>query len=532
MSATKNLLEGIRNAFPLELFPWDDYFLRMAEADWKLGRAHVVATKSYFIRKAPFQGAYALLGGITAALRQIHDLRFSVAEFLELADMGYDPLFIEELVRRERLRIEVYAPGEGSTFFPNEPVVSIRGHLLDVRLAEGIITEALNFASLVFTKWRRLVGIASPGNVLEFGRRRSQNALKSSLYGILAGCFATSNAELRRFFYCLITGTMGHEWVQSFGDVARAFDAWLTVEPAKPIGLVDTKQCLTYDFPLWLDAVYSHREAIKAVNPPFWGWRNDSGDLAHLTIEQYKLFREHPLAQDIWFRANKRIVLTNDLDEYSVQAIIRQITNQIGYNNRDEILPSIVWAAGTKPSTCEDQPSLGGVMKLASIEEKECIKLAFNDEGKPGEKTSIPGFNHSVIICDKDWNMVCVLVYPALRYSVKFGLLYQNNKPVQPLVACQSAGYSIVLPKYIALKQQTLVYDSFSSDTGFTDQWKEQPQTIDDIKIQTESMVKILPWQSQRLEKPQSIPVMFTPDLYELRQKMIEQGALRSDFIT
>lgn len=28
-----NLLEGIRNLFPLEVCPWDDYFPRMAQTD-------------------------------------------------------------------------------------------------------------------------------------------------------------------------------------------------------------------------------------------------------------------------------------------------------------------------------------------------------------------------------------------------------------------------------------------------------------------------------------------------------------------
>ena len=27
---SKNLLEGIRNLFPLEICPWDDYYMRMA----------------------------------------------------------------------------------------------------------------------------------------------------------------------------------------------------------------------------------------------------------------------------------------------------------------------------------------------------------------------------------------------------------------------------------------------------------------------------------------------------------------------
>src|SRR3989338_1926544 len=103
---------------------------------------------------------------------------------------------------------------------------------------------------------------------------------------MLAGCFATSNAELCRFFLFLLRGTMGHEGPQSRNSVNEYFQAWLKEHSHLPIGLVDTVRCLKVDFPAWLDAVYEYREQIKASNPKVWGWRNDSGDLAYLEIEE------------------------------------------------------------------------------------------------------------------------------------------------------------------------------------------------------------------------------------------------------
>src|SRR3989338_6055967 len=154
MSANTNILEGIRGLFRLELFPWDEYFATMAEADWKLGRRNTWAAKSFFMRKAPFGGSFALLGGLTAALRTIADLDFSQPEFIQgMLELGHDKRFVNWLAHHGKLCVEVWAPPEGTVFFPNEPVVTVKGPLPDIRLVEGILTKCLNPASLLLTKW-------------------------------------------------------------------------------------------------------------------------------------------------------------------------------------------------------------------------------------------------------------------------------------------------------------------------------------------------------------------------------------------
>jgi len=532
---THSILEGIRNAFPQQLFPWDEYYARMAETDFLAGRSDIPAVKSFFIRTAPFGGSYALLGGITAALRDIAELQFSSDAFTAgMHDLGYSENFLRYLGAFGRLRVRIYAPPEGSVFFPNEPVVSVSGPLAHVRLVEGIILEALNFPSLVLTKWYRLVRSVRPGEVLEFSRRRAQHALKASLYGMLAGCHATSNAELRRYFDVPVVGTMGHEWVQSFGDVGAAFRVWLTHQPGKPVGLVDTLRCLEHDFPAWLDAVYERRAAIVAADAPLWGWRNDSGDLAYLTIEQYVRFFRHALSRHDWFRERMRIVLTNELDEYAATSIVGQIRTEAGQAGLDaeDIIRRIVWAAGTKPGTCEDQSSLGGVMKLVEVEGRASMKPALDAEGRVGIKTSIPGFNRSAIIRDERDEFRCLLLYPARRYEIDAsGTLVDvlRHQALKSLTLCHkdTLGLSTDIAEYRAEAQQELVYDSLN---GGGLMGPSGAGSIQDVVSRVRKEVDELPWWMTRLSNPHLAQVSVTPDIVTLRRRMIETRALVSEY--
>lgn len=530
----KKLLDGIRLAFPLQMFPWDQYFPEMAEADYLDGDGETIAVKSFFVRKMPFGGSYALLGGITEALRTICDLDFSDPDFQRgLADSGIGEDFIDNLTKKKKLRVKVYTPQEGSVIFQNEPFVTIVGPLPDVRLVEGILTEALNFGILSMTKWYRFVRTIRPGQALDFSRRRAQNHLKAALYAILAGVSRTSNSELRRFFDAWLAGTMGHEWIQKYGDVLLAFRRWLQHKPHKPIGLVDTLQCMEFDFPFWLIAVYENRDSIKKANPVMWGWRNDSGDLAFLTIEQYRVFMKHELARDSWFKDKMRIILTNDLDEYSANEIIQQITTQAkqaGFDSED-ILHRIIWASGTKPGTCSDQPALGGVAKLMEVYESACIKLAFDAEGKPGDKTSIPGFNFSALVLDKHDEVKATLIYPARKYAInEAGLLVKDGKIVSRLEMINplNSGSIITFEEYRLVPKQKLVYDSLDG-SGFTEEWDDP--TLTDVTRHITESVDQLHWTVTRLVKPEVMKVMVTPDLYELRHQMIKQGVLREDFL-
>ena len=75
-------------------------------------------------------------------------------------------------------------------------------------------------------------------------------------------------------------------------------------------------------------------------------------------------------------------------------------------------------------------------------------------------------------------------------------------------------------------QQQMLLYDSFQS-SRFTRNW--YMPMIDQLPGQIEVVLDRLSWRYTRLAKPEKPKILLTRDLFDLRKRMIAQGALRAD---
>jgi len=504
-----NLLEGIRNLFPLEICPWDDYYMRMAQTDFFRGRHNLKASKIYFIRKAPFGGSFAHLGGLTAFLRILKDFRFDEVVISALDDQGYDERFLEYLFSLDcgKMNITVYAPPEGSIFFPNEPCIILEGTLLNVRIGEGMLLASTNYPSLSMTKWARIVQAADQGLTMEFARRRAQDPLRTSLYAHLAGVNFTSNAELRRGIDAPVRGTMGHEGPQSEGDEFEYFDKWLEINPKRPVLLVDTIDTLKSGLPNAIKAFKKHWDHIKTAGG-IPGIRNDSGDLAYITIEER-------IALDAAGLNDVIIYQTNDLDEYLIEDIRGQIFTNAAKAGLDpnETIRKIVWACGTQPGTCADQPSIGGVAKLSTIEywNKECavIKIAHDNP----IKTSIPGSNRSTWLRHKDTGEVfCCLVHGRDEDVTKCTVAHHPDDETSRIILQHMTDVEFIPRQKVAFKNRQ-IQDGFNPDIK---------EVIDRVR-QEESM---LHWTLKRLKNPHGMKVSLSKNVFELRQKLIMNNQL------
>lgn len=342
---------------------------------------------------------------------------------------------------------------------------------------------------------------AKPGLLLEFARRRAQNALETSLYAHLGGADLTSNSEIRRGFDIPCKGTMGHEWIQSIGNEFEAFNRWLDYNPDKPVLLVDTINTLESGVPNAIKAFERNKNRLTGIP----GIRLDSGDLAYLAIRARKML-------DYACLGEVRIFMTNDLDEYSITDIKSQIREFYGNDvvSAKNLIEKLVWAAGTKPGTCYDQPSIGGVMKLTSVKyDRSVIKLARDNPAK----CSIQGSNRIVWVYENG-ELLCSLIYG--KYE-KYKELKRAVHPDDP-------------KKFIDLSGRNITYEPRNRLT-FASSNQGTPKIFDrcnlaQVRNRLSEEYNKLHWTCKRLEKPHEVKVSISESLSKQRMRMIEKNML------
>lgn len=358
----------------------DLYQLTMARGYHALGRHEQPAVFHLFFRRAPFAGGYAIAAGLQGAVDLIRDFRFEDDDLAYLATIeGNDgqPLFPDDFLAYLgglKLTVDVDAVPEGTAVFAHEPLLRITGPILQGQLLETALLNVVNFQTLIATKAARVCDSARTANqqdtVLEFGLRRAQGpdgALTASRAAYLGGCHATSNVLAGKTFGIPVRGTHAHSWVMSFDDEMESFDAYAKALPNNCVFLVDT-----YDTLRGVDHAIAAGHKLRERGHELAGIRLDSGDLAWLSIEARKKL------DDAGF-PDAKIVASNDLNE----ALIRDLKQQGAR--------IAVWGVGTQLATAYDQPALGGVYKLAAMQEPDGTWTPKVKLSEDTVKTSIPG---------------------------------------------------------------------------------------------------------------------------------------------
>jgi nicotinate phosphoribosyltransferase len=334
----------------------DLYQLTMAYGYWKAGMADKKAVFNLYFRKNPFQGGYAVACGLDYAIDFMENFEISAEDVAYLATLkGNDgkPLFeagFLAYLQEMKFDCDIDAVAEGTLVFPNEPLVRVRGGLIQCQLLETPLLNMINFQTLIATKAARVCLAAQGEPVLEFGLRRAQGidgGLAASRAAYIGGCAATSNVLAGRLFGIPLKGTHAHSWVMSFGDEKAAFEAYAEAMPNNCVFLVDT-----YDTIEGVKNAIEVGKKLQSKGHILAGIRLDSGDLAYLSIEARKLL-------DAAGFENTEIIASNDLDEHIINSLKQQDAKVS------------VWGVGTKLVTAYDQPALGGVYKLAAIEDEK-----------------------------------------------------------------------------------------------------------------------------------------------------------------
>ncbi|MFO1501883.1 MAG: nicotinate phosphoribosyltransferase, partial [Verrucomicrobiota bacterium] len=179
----------------------DLYQLTMAHGYWHAGNAEQEAAFQLVFRKNPFGGGFTVAAGLDDCIQFLRRFHFAPAELDYLGTLsGRDgkPLFAAGFLAylgAMRLELEVEAVPEGTVVFPQEPLVRVRGKLLQAQIVETALLNFINFQSLIATKAARVCLAAEGDAVIEFGLRRAQGvdgALRASRAAYVGGCVGTS----------------------------------------------------------------------------------------------------------------------------------------------------------------------------------------------------------------------------------------------------------------------------------------------------------------------------------------------------
>lgn len=356
----------------------DYYELTMANGYFEADMADDIAYFDMFFRRIPDNGGYAIMAGLEQVIKYLDNLKYTEEDIEYLRSKK---MFSEEFLKYLagfKFECDVWAVPEGTPIFPHEPIITVRGPVMQAQFVETMILLLVNHQSLIATKASRIVRAANGRPIMEFGTRRSHSTT-AAIYGARAsyigGCAGTACTIADEVFKTPALGTMAHSWVQMFDNEYEAFKAYTKIYPTNATLLVDTYNVLKSGVPAAI-------KVFKELDPPNKGIRIDSGDIAYLTKKARKMLDDAGL-QDC------KIVISNSLDEYIIRDVLQE----------GACIDS--FGVGERLITAKSEPVFGGVYKLAALEKDgemiPKIKISENVE-----KITNPGFKAIWRLFDKD----------------------------------------------------------------------------------------------------------------------------------
>ena len=461
----------------------DLYQLTMINGYHKCGTANKTAVFDVFFRKGEEKN-YAVVAGLDQAIDYILNLKFTAEDLDYLRSLKlFEEDFLQKLATF-KFTGDIYAMPEGTIAFPGEPLVTVVAPIFEAQFIEPCLLTIINHQTLIATKASRMVN-CTKGAIAEFGLRRAQGA-DAGLYGaraaMIGGCSSTSNVLCGKMFDVPVSGTHSHSWVMSFPDELTAFRQYAELYPNNCLLLVDTYDTINSGIP---NAITVFKE-MKAKGLKPLGIRLDSGDLAYLSINARKMLDEAGLPE-------VKIFASNDIDENILLSLKAQ----------DAKID--VWGIGTKLITSYSNPTLGGVYKMAAIEQDGTLipKMKISNTY---EKITNPGFKKVVRIFNKETGMaeadLIMLRDEVIDESQPLTIFH----PIDTWKKMTFDNYYVKELQTQIFKDGKLIY--------------ERPTVKQIMAFEKDNMAK-LPEEYKRIYNPHIYKVDLSQKLYDLKETML-----------
>lgn len=466
----------------------DFYELTMADGYFETGMSEDIAYFDMFFRKVPDGGGFSIMAGLEQAIDYLKNLKFTEEDIEYLRSKQ---MFCEDFLnylRKFEFKCDVWAVPEGTPVFPHEPIVTVRGPVMQAQFIETMILLTINHQSLIATKANRIVRAAKGRPVMEFGTRRAHGA-EAAIFGARAayigGCAGTACTIADRDYGIKALGTMAHSWVQMFPDEYTAFKKYAEIYPQNCTLLVDTYNVLKSGVPAAI-------RVFKEMKPESMGIRIDSGDVTYLTKKARKMLDDAGLTEC-------KIVVSNSLDEYIIRDVILE----------GACIDS--FGVGERLITAKSEPVYGGVYKLAALETNgeliPKIKISENVE-----KITNPGFKGLFRLYDKTTGKARGDIITVAGETIPEQDEYTIFDPNAVWKKTRVTNYTVRNLQVPVFIEGKCVYESPS---------------IEEIRNYCREQIDTLWDETLRFDNPQTYYVDLSQKLWDMKHRLLEQHSER-----
>lgn len=462
----------------------DFYEITMANGYFNSDIRDAEACFDVFFRRVPDGGGFAIMAGLEQIIAYLKRLSFTEEDTEYLRSKNCFSEEFLDFLKDFKFKCDVWSVPEGYPIFPQEPIMIVKGPLIQAQFVETFILMQFNHQSLIATKSNRIVRAAQGRPVMEFGTRRAQGA-DAAVYGARAayigGCVGTACTIADRNHHVPALGTMAHSWVQSFDSEYEAFRRYTELYPQNATLLIDTYNVLKSGLP---NAI----RVFKELKPQKMGVRIDSGDITYLTRECRKILDAEGLT-------DCKIVVSNSLDEYIIRDVILEGAKIDSFG------------VGERLITARSEPVFGGVYKLSGIiRDGEIIPKMKISENV--EKITNPGFKKVVRFYGKDHSKALADVIMLRDEPMPDGKpfeIFDPNAVWKRKVLHDYEAVELLVPIF---EKGELVYEA---------------PDIDQIKATCTEQVDRLWGEILRFENPQTYYVDLSKPLWNLKHDLLNK---------
>ena len=464
----------------------DLYELTMVGGYYVTGKKDQWANFDYFFRRVPDDGGFCIAAGLEQVIDYIENIEFTEDDISYLEPLGIFPADVLEYLSKLRFTGNLYAVPEGTTIFPNEPIIRVTAPLPEAQFIESALLNIVNFQTLIATKSARVCIAAEGDPVVEFGLRRAHGpdaALGAARASFIGGAIGTSNTWAGKMLGIPVKGTIAHSWIESFPSELESFRTYAKVYPKDCLLLVDTYNTLRSGVP---NAIKVGRELRDNEEGQLIGIRLDSGDLAYLSTHARRMLDESGFEQT-------KIIASSDLDEWLIESLKKQ-------NAKIDI-----WGVGTRLVTSYSCPALGGVYKLTAITENGKMVPKIKRSDNP-EKITNPGVKKLVRYYDEAGMMRGDVL-------VLDDEIHDPDKPTRAYHPIYPHIYKAYPPNF---EREELFFPVFINGKRVYD-----PPPLREIQENTKRNIDRLGTEFKRLQNPHLYHISLSEKLFRMKQELL-----------